>query len=108
MTKNTKIMDGWMDAHFGSWANPLYGIFIGMKLDAATYHDIINLTTNVAVSPAETWKKCLLATADEKMKLQRSQLTVNLLLLMKLKFLRKRVLGWGRERRRGGGGQSSW
>ena len=52
-----------------------------MKLDAAAYHDIINLTTNVAVSPAEaeTWKKCLLATADEKMKMQRSQLTVNLL-----------------------------
>ena len=61
-----------------------------MKLDAATYHDIINLTTNVAVSPAEaeTWKKCLLATADEKMKLQRSQLTVNL-----LRKLQKRGLG---------------
>ena len=51
-----------------------------MKLDAATYHDIINLTTNVAVSPAEAeaWKKCLLATADEKIKMQRSQLTVML------------------------------
>ena len=44
----------------------------------------------MAVSPAEaeTWKKCLLATADEKMKLQRSQLTVNL-----LKKLQKRGLG---------------
>ena len=61
-----------------------------MKLDAATYHDIINLTTNVAVSPAEaeTWKKCLLATADEKMKMQRSQLTVNL-----LRKLQKRGMG---------------
>ena len=61
-----------------------------MKLDAATYHDIINLTTNVAVSPAEaeTWKKCLLATADEKIKMQRSQLTVNL-----LRKLQKRGLG---------------
>ena len=39
-----------------------------MKLDAAAYHEIINLTSNVAVSPAETetWKKCLLVTADEK------------------------------------------
>ena len=61
-----------------------------MKLDAATYHEIINLTTNVAVSPAEaeTWKKCLLATADEKMKMQRSQLTVNL-----LRKLQKRGMG---------------
>ena len=43
-----------------------------MKLDAAAYHEIINLTSNVAVSPAETetWKKCLLVTADEKIKLQ--------------------------------------
>ena len=43
-----------------------------MKLDAAAYHDIINLTTNVAVSPAEAeaWKKCLLITADEKVKIQ--------------------------------------
>ena len=50
-----------------------------MKLDAAAYHNIINLTRNVAVSPAEAevWKKCLLVTADEKMKIQRSQLTVN-------------------------------
>ena len=40
-----------------------------MKLDAATYHDITNLTSNVAVSraEAETWNKCLLATADEKL-----------------------------------------
>ena len=44
-----------------------------MKLDAAAYHDIINLTTNVAVSPAEAevWKKCLLITADEKIKYKR-------------------------------------
>ena len=61
-----------------------------MKLDAAAYHNIINLTTNVAVSPAEAevWKKCLLVTADEKMKIQRSQLTVNL-----LRKLQKRGLG---------------
>ena len=61
-----------------------------MKLDAATYHAIINLTTNVAVSPAEaeTWKKCLLATADEKIKMQKSQLTVNL-----LRKLQKRGMG---------------
>ena len=61
-----------------------------MKLDAAAYHDIINLTTNVAVSPAEAeaWKKCLLITADEKVKIQKSQLTVNL-----LRKLQKRGLG---------------
>ena len=52
-----------------------------MKLDPAAYHDICNLTMNVAVSraEAETWKKCLLTTADEKIKVQRNQLTVNLL-----------------------------
>ena len=52
-----------------------------MKLDPAAYHDICNLTRNVAVSraEAETWKKCLLSTADEKIKVQRNQLTVNLL-----------------------------
>ena len=52
-----------------------------MKLDPAAYHDICNLTTNVAVSraEAETWKKCLLNTADEKVKMQRNQLTLNLL-----------------------------
>ena len=61
-----------------------------MKLDAAAYHDIINLTTNVAVSPAEAeaWKKCLLITADEKVKIQKSQLTLNL-----LRKLQKRGLG---------------
>ena len=48
---------------------------------AAAYHEICNLTTNVAVSraEAETWKKCLLNTADEKIKMQRHQLTLNLL-----------------------------
>ena len=52
-----------------------------MKLDPAAYHDICNLTMNVAVSraEAETWKKCLLTTADEKIKVQRNQLTANLL-----------------------------
>ena len=52
-----------------------------MKLDPAAYHNICNLTRNVAVSraEAETWKKCLLTTADEKIKVQRNQLTVNLL-----------------------------
>ena len=61
-----------------------------MKLDAAAYHDIINLTTNVAVSPAEAeaWKKCLLISADEKVKIQKSQLTLNL-----LRKLEKRGLG---------------
>ena len=61
-----------------------------MKLDAATYHNIINLTMNVAVSPAEaeTWKKCLLATADEKLRVQSNQLTVDL-----LRKLQKRGLG---------------
>ena len=51
-----------------------------MRLDPAAYHDICNLTNNVAVSraEAETWKKCLLSTADEKIKVQRNQLTVNL------------------------------
>ena len=45
---------------------------------------------NVAVSPAETetWKKCLLVTADEKIKMQKSQLTVNL-----LRKLKKRGVG---------------
>ena len=59
-------------------------------MDAAAYHEIINLTSNVAVSPAETetWKKCLLVTADEKIKLQKSQLTANL-----LRKLQKRGLG---------------
>ena len=79
-------------------------------MDAAAYHEIINLTLNVAVSPAEaeTWKKCLLATADEKIKLQKSQLTANL-----LRKLQKRGLGgqlggmfceeklWGRIEERG-------
>ena len=52
-----------------------------MKLDPAAYHDICNLTMNVTVSraEAETWKKCLLSTADEKIKVQRAQLTLNLL-----------------------------
>ena len=61
-----------------------------MKLDAAAYHDIVNLTTNVAVSPAEAeaWKKCLLITADEKVKIQKCQLTLNL-----LRKLQKRGLG---------------
>ena len=61
-----------------------------MKLDAATYHDITNLTSNVAVSraEAETWNKCLLATADEKLRVQSSQLTVDL-----LRKLQKRGLG---------------
>ena len=56
-----------------------------MKLDAAAYHEITNLTLNVAVSraEAETWKKCLLVTADEKIKLQKSQLTANLLRKLK-------------------------
>ena len=59
-------------------------------MDAAAYHEIINLTLNVAVSPAEaeTWKKCLLVTADEKIKMQKSQLTVNL-----LRKLKKRGVG---------------
>ena len=50
-----------------------------MKLDPAAYHDICYLTTNVAVSraEAETWKKCLLTTADEMIKMQRAQLTLN-------------------------------
>ena len=61
-----------------------------MKLDPAAYHDICNLTMNVAVSraEAETWKKCLLVTADEKIKMQKSQLTVNL-----LRKLKKRGVG---------------
>ena len=61
-----------------------------MKLDAATYHDITNLTSNVAVSraEAETWNKCLLATADEKNRVQNNQLTVDL-----LRKLQKRGLG---------------
>ena len=52
-----------------------------MKLDPAAYHNICSLTTNVAVSrpEAETWKKCLLNTADEKIRVQRNQLTLNLL-----------------------------
>ena len=52
-----------------------------MKLDPAAYHNICSLTTNVAVSrpEAETWKKCLLNTADEKIRVQKFQLTVNLL-----------------------------
>ena len=50
-------------------------------MDPAAYHNICNLTTNVAVSrpEAETWKKCLLNTADEKIKVQKNQLTLNLL-----------------------------
>ena len=61
-----------------------------MKLDAAAYHSIVNLTLNVAVSPAEAdvWKKCLLETADEKIKMQKCQLTLNL-----LRKLHKRGLG---------------
>jgi hypothetical protein len=52
-----------------------------MKLENAAYHNICNLTENVTVSPAEAgvWKKCLLTVADSKMKVQRSQLIVNLL-----------------------------
>ena len=42
----------------------------------------------VSQAEAETWKKCLLATADEKMKMQRGQLTVNL-----LRKLQKRGMG---------------
>ena len=44
-----------------------------MKLDPAAYHAICNLTQSVAVSraEAETWKKCLLATADEKIVVQK-------------------------------------
>ena len=65
-----------------------------MKLDAAAYHEIINVTLNVAVSPAEaeTWKKCLLVTADEKIKLHKSQLTVNLLRNMSWGSIPKNVL----------------
>ena len=61
-----------------------------MKLDVAAYHSIVNLTLNVAVSPAEAdvWKKCLLETADEKIKMQKCQLTLNL-----LRKLHKRGLG---------------
>ena len=59
-------------------------------MDAAAYHEIKSLTRNVAVSraEAETWKKCLLVTADEKIKMQKSQLTVNL-----LRKLKKRGVG---------------
>ena len=61
-----------------------------MKLDPAAYHAICDLTSNVAVSraEAETWKKCLLATADDKISMQKKQLTVNL-----LRKLQKRGLG---------------
>ena len=61
-----------------------------MKLDPAAYHAICDLTSNVAVSraEAETWKKCLLTTADEKISMQKKQLTVNL-----LRKLQKRGLG---------------
>ena len=81
-----------------------------MKLDAAAYHEIINLTSNVAVSPAEaeTWKKCLLVTADEKIKLQKSQLTANLLRKLKKTWVGGQFGGmfceeklWGRAEERG-------
>ena len=91
-----------------------------MKLDAAAYHDINNLTMNVAVSPAEaeTWKKCLLITADEKVKIQKSQLTLNLLRKLHKRGLglnsveffakkKKKILGRVRGRRIGGGEWSS-
>ena len=77
-----------------------------MKLDAAAYHEITNLTLNVAVSraEAETWKKCLLGTADEKIKLQKSQLTANLLRKLQKRGLVNGGFG-GRIYWQGGGGK---
>ena len=61
-----------------------------MKLDAAAYHEIINLPLNATVSPVEagTWKKCLLATADSKIKSQKDQIRVDL-----FRKLQKKGLG---------------